>query len=79
MKTISKEEVETLPTDIQERGVDTGAAVLVESADGKILLIRRAFHLRTFPGVWVPPGGHVDVGEQVLIGQNIFDSRDQQF
>lgn len=47
------------------RGVDCGAVTLVESADGKVLLIRRPETLRTFPGIWVPPGGHVEEGETV--------------
>lgn len=40
-------------------------ATLLESADGKTLLIRRAYHRSLFPGVWAPPGGHMEVGEQV--------------
>lgn len=27
---------------------------------------RRAMHMRTFPGVWVPPGGHIELGETLL-------------
>ena len=22
--------------------------------------------MRTFPGIWVPPGGHIDVGETLI-------------
>jgi 8-oxo-dGTP pyrophosphatase MutT (NUDIX family) len=48
-----------------------GACVLVvadqTSVDGMpvshVLLTRRAKHMRTFPGAWVPPGGGVDQGE----------------
>lgn len=57
-----------LPADIYNRGINSGAAVLLESCDGKILLTRRARHLRTFPGVWVPPGGHIESGETVSKG-----------
>ena len=53
---MSDADIERLPREIQERGVDVGAAVILETADGKILLTRRAHHLRTFPGIWVPPG-----------------------
>jgi len=52
-----------LPPETHTRGVDVGAAVLLESCDGKVLLIRRAAPLRTFPGIWVPPGGHVEENE----------------
>lgn len=46
----------SLPPDIYSRGIDCGAAVILESGDGKIFLTRRGDHLRTFPGIWVPPG-----------------------
>lgn len=46
----------SLPEEISTRGVDVGASILLESSDGKILLSRRARHLRIFPGLWVPPG-----------------------
>jgi len=55
-----------LPPDIRDRGVDVGACILLESSDGHILLQRRALHLRTFPGLWTPPGGHVEDGETLL-------------
>ena len=31
-----------------------------------MLLTRRAAHMRTFPGIWVPPGGHIEVGETLM-------------
>lgn len=62
---MSKSEHNELDKVIYERGVDVGAAVFVESADNHILLIRRAKHLRTFPNIWVPAGGHVEQGETV--------------
>ena len=43
----------------RDRGVDVGCALILESCDGRILLTRRAAHLRTFPGIWVPPGNRV--------------------
>jgi hypothetical protein len=45
-----------LPPDIFSRGIDCGAAVILESGDGQVFLTRRGDHLRTFPGIWVPPG-----------------------
>ncbi|RUS81612.1 hypothetical protein EGW08_010625 [Elysia chlorotica] len=63
---ISQELIAKLPEDIFMRGVDVGAAVVLESCDGSILLIRRARHLRIFPGLWVPPGGHVEENETLL-------------
>ena len=39
-----------------------GACVLLV-AEGRVLLTRRAKHMRTFPRAWVPPGGGVDAGE----------------
>lgn len=54
-----------LPNEVIHRGIDVGVAVILESMDNKILLTRRAKHLRTFPGIWVPPGGHVE-GQETL-------------
>ncbi|XP_076048057.1 m7GpppN-mRNA hydrolase NUDT17-like [Oratosquilla oratoria] len=62
---MSAEEVTTLPQDIAKRGVDVGVAALVESMEGSVLVTRRAPHMRTFPGVWVPPGGHIEDGESL--------------
>ena len=55
-----------LPQELQEKGVGMGVAVLLTSSDQSVLVTRRAPHMRTFPGVWVPPGGHVEPGETVL-------------
>ncbi|BFZ02393.1 hypothetical protein BsWGS_05432 [Bradybaena similaris] len=59
-------EAVSLPEEISTRGVDVGASILLESSDGKILLSRRARHLRIFPGLWVPPGGHIEENETLL-------------
>ncbi|CAI9739985.1 nucleoside diphosphate-linked moiety X motif 17 [Octopus vulgaris] len=49
----------------KSRGIDVGVAVLLESSDHKLLLSRRANHLRIFPGIWVPPGGHIEAKETI--------------
>lgn len=43
-----------------------GASAVIESSDGHVLLTRRAKTLRSFPGIWVGPGGYVDPGETIL-------------
>ena len=58
---------DSIPADILSRGVDCGSVALVESSDGFILLIRRAKKLRTFPNIWVPPGGHIEQNETVSL------------
>ncbi|KAK4325085.1 hypothetical protein Pmani_004241 [Petrolisthes manimaculis] len=63
---ITEEQKDSLPLATRERGVDVGVCILVESSDGRILVTRRAPHMRTFPGVWVPPGGHVEEGENLV-------------
>jgi len=63
---ISPAEALALPMETQERGVDVGVVVLLETSDRSLLLTRRAQHMRTFPGTWVPPGGHVESGEMLL-------------
>ena len=42
-----------------------GVVVLLESADHRVLLTRRASHMRTFPSCWVCPGGGIEQGETV--------------
>lgn len=38
---------------------------LLVSFDKKVLLTRRPAHMRAFPLIWVPPGGHVDPHENL--------------
>ncbi|XP_026172448.1 m7GpppN-mRNA hydrolase NUDT17 [Mastacembelus armatus] len=66
IKHLSVTEEAAIPLDIQQRGVDVGVAVLLQTANQRILLTRRAKHLRIFPNVWVPPGGHLEPGETLL-------------
>ena len=40
----------------EDSDIELGAAVLLRSNDGLILLTRRSKCLRIFPGIWVPPG-----------------------
>ncbi|NWV00451.1 NUD17 protein, partial [Upupa epops] len=55
-----------LPAEPSGRGVAAGVAVLLQSSTGRILLTRRSRTLSIFPGVWVPPGGHVEPDEELL-------------
>lgn len=34
--------------------------------DGKVSLLKRSEHSKNFPNFWIPPGGHVDEGEDYL-------------
>ncbi|XP_045120877.1 nucleoside diphosphate-linked moiety X motif 17-like [Portunus trituberculatus] len=63
---LDKKGRDDLPAEIKTRGVDVGVAVLLESSDHRLLLTHRAGHMRTFPGIWVPPGGHVEDGESLV-------------
>ncbi len=66
IKRLSEEDVKRIGSEVTSRGVAVGVVVLLETADSKILVTRRAKHMRTFPGVWVPPGGSVEKGEGLL-------------
>ncbi|XP_074930989.1 m7GpppN-mRNA hydrolase NUDT17 isoform X2 [Phalacrocorax aristotelis] len=55
-----------LPAKLRGRGVVAGVAVLLRASTGRILLTRRTSTLRVFPNAWVPPGGHVEPGEELL-------------
>ncbi|XP_016057828.1 PREDICTED: LOW QUALITY PROTEIN: nucleoside diphosphate-linked moiety X motif 17 [Miniopterus natalensis] len=46
--------------------VDLGVAVLLQSSDRTVLLTRRTRTLRVSPNLWVPPGGHVELEEELL-------------
>nr|XP_010599624.1 nucleoside diphosphate-linked moiety X motif 17 isoform X1 [Loxodonta africana] len=54
-----------LPTN---RGVDLGVAVVLQSSDQTVLLTRRTRTLNISPNLWVPPGGHVELEEELLDG-----------
>jgi 8-oxo-dGTP pyrophosphatase MutT (NUDIX family) len=45
--------------------------IFVETSDGHILLTRRASHMRTFPNIWVPPGGSIDWNEESLFAAGL--------
>ncbi|NXG12477.1 NUD17 protein, partial [Sakesphorus luctuosus] len=47
-------------------GVATAVSVLLEATCGHVLLTRRATTLRHLPNIWVPPGGHVEPGEELV-------------
>lgn len=66
IKHLSVAEAAAIPSDVQQRGVDVGVAVILQSANQRVLLTRRAKHLRIFPNVWVPPGGHIEPDETLL-------------
>ncbi|XP_077454998.1 ADP-ribosylation factor-like 4aa isoform X1 [Stigmatopora argus] len=54
------------PLDAAQRGVDVGVAVILQSSNHRVLLTRRAKHLRIFPNLWVPPGGHIEPDETLV-------------
>nr|XP_044994088.1 nucleoside diphosphate-linked moiety X motif 17 isoform X3 [Jaculus jaculus] len=54
-----------LPTD---RGVELGVAIILQSSDQTVLLTRRTSTLQVSPNIWVPPGGHVALEEELLDG-----------
>ncbi|CAJ1061242.1 nucleoside diphosphate-linked moiety X motif 17 isoform X2 [Xyrichtys novacula] len=66
IKHLSVTDAAALPLDIQQRGVDVGVAILLQTTNQRVLLTRRARELRVFPNVWVPPGGHVEPDETLL-------------
>ncbi|XP_056300876.1 nucleoside diphosphate-linked moiety X motif 17 isoform X3 [Pseudoliparis swirei] len=56
IKHLSIAEAAAIPLDVQQRGVDVGVAIILQTANQRVLLTRRAKELRIFPNVWVPPG-----------------------
>ncbi|XP_030248563.1 nucleoside diphosphate-linked moiety X motif 17-like [Sparus aurata] len=66
IKHLSVTEASAIPLDVQQRGIDVGVAIILQTANQRVLLTRRAKELRIFPNVWVPPGGHVEPDETLL-------------
>lgn len=66
IKHLTPAEAAAVPLDVQQRGVDVGVAILLQTANQRVLLTRRAKDLRIFPNVWVPPGGHIEADETLL-------------
>ncbi|CAL8249541.1 unnamed protein product [Boreogadus saida] len=65
-KHLSVTQAAAIPLDVQDRGVDVGVAVILQTANQRVLLTRRAAGLRIFPGLWVHPGGHVELEETLV-------------
>ncbi|KAA0196049.1 Nucleoside diphosphate-linked moiety X motif 17 [Fasciolopsis buskii] len=42
-----------------------GACLLESPNQEALLLTKRPWHMRTYPGLWVPPGGHSEPGELI--------------
>lgn len=48
------------------QGISVAVAAIIETLDAKVMLTRRPPHMRTFPNVWVPPGGGSEQSETIL-------------
>ena len=66
LKHMTADQASQLPLSSKSRGVDVGVASLLESSDNLLLITKRSQTMRTFPNVWVPPGGHVEIGETLF-------------
>uniref|UniRef100_A0A3B4ARX7 m7GpppN-mRNA hydrolase NUDT17 n=1 Tax=Periophthalmus magnuspinnatus TaxID=409849 RepID=A0A3B4ARX7_9GOBI len=64
IKHLSITEAAAIPLDVRQRGVDVGVAILLQSSDQRLLLTRRAKHLRIFPNVWVLEAGLRELKEE---------------
>mmetsp|Transcript_25195 Transcript_25195/g.51255 ORF Transcript_25195/g.51255 Transcript_25195/m.51255 type:complete len:340 (-) Transcript_25195:369-1388(-) len=63
----AQDDISPLPTvaGADSKPVRAAVSVLVIDDAGRVLLTRRGPEMRTFPGTWVLPGGHVDAGERL--------------
>ncbi|CAF3666405.1 unnamed protein product [Adineta steineri] len=46
--------------------IAVGVVILFESHDHRVLLTRRASHMRTYPSCWVCPGGGIEKNETLI-------------
>ena len=49
-----------------DKHIQVASVALLESFDHKILLTKRPGFMRTFPNVWVPPGGSLELNEDLF-------------
>jgi len=49
-----------------DKHIQVASVALLESSDHKILLTKRPDFMRTFPNVWVPPGGSLELNEDLF-------------
>jgi len=54
------------PPVVSGRNIQVASVVLLESSDSMVLLTKRPASMRTFPNVWVPPGGQVEHDEDLF-------------
>ena len=59
VRDLSADEQAALYEKAKYKNVALAVAVLLESSDHYVLFTQRSYHLNSFPGLWVPPGGHV--------------------
>lgn len=59
-------QIDNVPLEKQEQFINVAVSMMIESSDHHILLTRRPAHMRTSPKIWVPPGGHLELGETLL-------------
>uniref|UniRef100_A0A7S0I2Q1 Nudix hydrolase domain-containing protein n=1 Tax=Hanusia phi TaxID=3032 RepID=A0A7S0I2Q1_9CRYP len=50
----------------ESESIRVAVSVMLEDSARRILLTRRSSSMRTYPGAWVLPGGHVDLGEELF-------------
>ncbi|XP_063312439.1 nucleoside diphosphate-linked moiety X motif 17-like [Pelobates fuscus] len=62
----SSSQAAAFPEKVQGREIGVAITVLLQSANQRVLLIRRSKTLSVFPNAWVPPGGHLEIGEQLF-------------
>ena len=63
IKHITNQQSNQIPENVKSSGIAVAVVILLESRDNFVLLTKRSKNMRTFPNVWVPPGGHINVGE----------------
>lgn len=56
-------DVSNISEQSRQSGVRVGVSFVIQSADGFVLLTRRPKTMRSFPNIWVTPGGHMESGE----------------
>ena len=66
-----------IPDTVSSGNVIGAVSILLESADRHVLLTRRPSHMRTFPNVWVPPGGSIEPSDKDLRAAGVRELREE--
>lgn len=74
---LTESQRQDIPDSVSSRNVIGAVSILLESIDKRVLLTRRPRHMRTFPNVWVPPGGSIEPSDKHLLAAGVRELKEE--